>query len=243
VLRRLRPAARIRAPASNRPSHPTTIRQENAIDQAKFILERIDKGKRHLICAATHSPNAAPVGEGVPSSNRCIPNPRIGKFRLLGSATYSGAGGEVFRTYRDQTHFISGSCRTERGVIFRACNFLYCGPTSPTEKFRRPDGKVYDARNVHLLTRDRRFGRLQYKRTRAEQKQLLTEQGCEFFKDNGCKHRFVGIFGDRRIKRILRAALRWAVLAYPKREPSPEDRVQVVDLNSVPKNFSIAPAL
>jgi hypothetical protein len=51
----------------------------------------------------------------------------------------------------------------ERGVIFRACNFLYCGPTGPTEKFRRPDGKIYDARNVHLLTRDRRFGKLRCK--------------------------------------------------------------------------------
>jgi len=106
----------------------------------------------------------------------------------------------------------------EKGVIFRACNFLYCGPTSPTEKFRRPDGKVYDARNVHLLTRDRRFGRLRYKRSRAEQKQLLIEQGCEFFKDDKCKQRFVGIFGDRRVKRILRAALKWEVLPYPKRQ-------------------------
>jgi len=102
----------------------------------------------------------------------------------------------------------------EKGVIFRACNFLYCGPTSPTEKFRRPDGKVYDARNVHLLTRDRRFGRLRYKRSRAEQKQLLIEQGCEFFKDTGYKHRFVEIFGDRRLKRILRRALRWNVMEY-----------------------------
>ena len=126
----------------------------------------------------------------------------------------------------------------ERGVIFRACNFLYCGTTSPTEKFRRPDGKVYDARNVHLLTRDRRFGRLRYKRSRAEQKQILIEQGCEFFKDTGCKHRFVGIFGDRRTKRILRAALRWNVMEYPKRAQSPEDRVHVVDVDPVPTTFA-----
>lgn len=126
----------------------------------------------------------------------------------------------------------------EKGVIFRACNFLYCGPTSPTEKFRRPDGKIYDARNVHLLTRDRRFGKLRYKRSRAEQKQMLIDQGCEFFKDSGCKHRFVGIFGDRRMKRTLRAALRWEVLPYKKREPSPEDRVQVVNLDPVPKTFA-----
>jgi hypothetical protein len=126
----------------------------------------------------------------------------------------------------------------EKGVIFRACNFLYCGATSPTEKFRRPDGKVYDARNVHLLTRDRRFGMLRYKRTRAQQKQMLIEEGCEFFKDTGCKHRFVGIFGDRRTKRILRAALRWETLPYLKRESSPEDRVQVVNLDPASKAFA-----
>jgi len=43
--------------------------------------------------AATHRQLAL-----LPSINRCIPNPRIGKFQLLGSATYSGADGEVFRT-------------------------------------------------------------------------------------------------------------------------------------------------
>ena len=128
----------------------------------------------------------------------------------------------------------------ERGVIFRACNFVYCGTTSPTEKFRRPDGKVYDSRNVHLLTRDRRFGKLRYKRSRAEQKQLLVEQGCEFFKDTACKHRFVGIFGDRRIKRILRRALRWEVCSFLSQTPSPEDRVQVVDLGRVPTTFAAA---
>ena len=115
--------------------------------------------------------------------------------------------------------------------------------TGPTEKFRRPDGKIYDARNVHLLTRDRRFVRLQYKRTRAEQKQMLIEQGCEFFKDNGCKHRFVGIFGDRRMQRILRRELRWEVTEYPKREPSPKDRVQIADLESVPTTLGAASVL
>jgi hypothetical protein len=126
----------------------------------------------------------------------------------------------------------------EKGVIFRACNFLYCGPTSPTEKFRRPDGKIYDARNVHLLTRDRRFGKLRYKRSRAEQKQVLIDQGCEFFKDSGCKHRFVGIFGDRRMKRVLRNALRWQVTDYPTHAASPEDRIQVVQSNLGAKAFA-----
>lgn len=30
------------------------------------------------------------------SSNRCIPKPRIGKFRVSGSTTYSRAGSDVF---------------------------------------------------------------------------------------------------------------------------------------------------
>src|SRR6202007_1399812 len=108
----------------------------------------------------------------------------------------------------------------ELGTIYQSLGWPCCGYTNATEKFRRPDGKVFDARNVHLLTRDRRFGRLRYKRSRAEQKQILIEQGCEFFKDTGCKHRFVGIFGDRRTKRILRAALKWEVMEFPKQEPS-----------------------
>jgi hypothetical protein len=125
----------------------------------------------------------------------------------------------------------------ELGTIYQSVGWEFCGYTNPTEKFRRPDGKVYDARNVHLLTRDRRFGTLRYKRSRAEQKQLLISEGCEFFKDDMRKLRYVGFYGDRRTKRILRAALRWEVLPYLKREPSPEDRVQIVDLDPVPKSF------
>jgi hypothetical protein len=126
----------------------------------------------------------------------------------------------------------------EQGILYRACNFLFCGMTKPTEKFRTPEGKVYDARNVHLLTRDRRFGKLRYKRSRAEQKQLLISEGCEFFKDDTRKLRYVGFYGDRRTKRILRAALRWEVLPYPKREPSSEDQFQVIKSDPVAKAFA-----
>ena len=140
-------------------------------------------------------------------------------------------GYNVFVAYADPAGEIT---RT----IYQSLGWSFCGFTSPTEKFRRPDGKVYDARNVHLLTRDRRFGKLRYKRSRAEQKQLLISEGCEFFKDDKRKLRYVGFYGDRRTKRILRAALRWEVLPYPKREPSPEDRVQVLDLDPVAKTFA-----
>ena len=71
------------------------------------------------------------------------------------------------------------------------------------------------------LARDRRGGTLKYKRSRAEQKQLLLEQGCEFF-EGTAKHRYVGFYGDWRTKRMLKAALRWPVLAYPKRPQNEE---------------------
>lgn len=141
------------------------------------------------------------------------------------------AGAHVFVAYADPR-------AGELGVVYQSVGWQFCGFTNPTEKFRRPDGKVYDARNVHLLTRDRRFGKLRYKRTRAEQKQLLVSEGCEFFKDDQRKLRYVGFYGDRRTKSILRAALRWEVLPYLKRVQSSEDRVQVVDLDPAPKTLA-----
>lgn len=140
-------------------------------------------------------------------------------------------GYNVFVAYADPR-------ANERGIIYQSLGWAFASFTNPTEKFRRPDGKVYDARNVHLLTRDRRFGKLRYKRTRAEQKQLLMSQGCEFFKDDSRKLRYVGFYGDRRTKRILRAALRWEVLPYPKPAPSPEGRVQVLDPDPIPRTFA-----
>jgi hypothetical protein len=51
---------------------------------------------------------------------------------------------------------------------------------------------------------------------------MMMDDGCEFFKDTERKLRFVGIYGDRRTKRILKAALRRPVLPYPKRPVSGE---------------------
>jgi hypothetical protein len=140
-------------------------------------------------------------------------------------------GYNVFVAYADPR-------ANERGTIYQSLGWSFCSFTSPTEKFRRPDGKVYDARNVHLLTRDRRFGKLKYKRTRQQQKELLISEGCEFFRDDARKLRYVGFYGDKRTKRLLRAALRWEVLSYQKRVRSPEDSVQDVDLDPVPKAFA-----
>jgi hypothetical protein len=105
----------------------------------------------------------------------------------------------------------------EVGQIYSAVNFLYTGMTAGTEAFVTPDGKKHNSRQIHGLTRDRRHGELKYKRTRAEQRQLLIEQGCEFERVGG-KHRFVHFAGDRRTKRLLSKALKWEVLPHPRRE-------------------------
>ena len=104
----------------------------------------------------------------------------------------------------------------EIGTVYQACNWLYCGMTHPTEQFITPDGKTKDARLVHAYTRDRRGGTLKYKRTRAEQKEIMKAEGCVFIKGHA-KHRYVGIYGEKHLRQTLREHLQWPVLPYPKR--------------------------
>ena len=85
---------------------------------------------------------------------------------------------------------------------------------------------------------------MKYKRSRAEQKQMLIEQGCQFFKGTP-KHCYVGIYGDRRVTRILRKALRWPVLPYPKRfqsecEAGDEKKCMNISSVSVTENKDVA---
>jgi hypothetical protein len=52
--------------------------------------------------------------------------------------------------------------------------------------------------------------------TREDRLKELKNRGCQFRKGEP-KHRYVGIFGDKRTKRLVRKALKWPVLPYPKR--------------------------
>ena len=110
----------------------------------------------------------------------------------------------------------------EVGQLYSAVNFLYTGMTKGTETFTTPDGKKHNSRQIHGLTRDRRNGQLKYKRTRAEQKEILLKQGCKFERVGG-KHRFVLFSGDRRSRRLLRKALKWEVLPHPRRSKNAEN--------------------
>jgi hypothetical protein len=104
----------------------------------------------------------------------------------------------------------------EVGTLYQSVNFEYTGMTKGTEVFITSDGKRHNTRQIHGLTRDRSNGRLSYKRSRAEQKKLLIEQGCVFEKVGG-KYRYVKISGDRPTKRLLRAALKWKVEPHSRR--------------------------
>jgi len=116
----------------------------------------------------------------------------------------------------------------ERGQIYSSVNFLYTGMTKGTEDYIDADGKRHNTRQVHGLTRDRRNGKMNYTRTRAQQKEILLKQGCKFERVGG-KHKFVLFSGDRRTKRLLRSALRWKVMEHPRRSKNAES--EYIDKN------------
>jgi hypothetical protein len=166
------------------------------------------------ICGAEHAHRVATLCRGA-----CVhwAHPHSASF-LINAACKKMAHEKNYTLFVAYSDDAAG----EIGTVYQASNWLYCGTTNPTEKFRTPSGEIKDARLVSAYSRDRTGGTLKYRRTRAAQKALLVEAGVEFFKDGGRKHRYVGIYGDRRIKRILRRALRWEVLAYPKRQQAAE---------------------
>lgn len=182
------------------------------------------------ICGSEHADKVATLCRGA-----CLPwaHPHSASYLISEACRQmTKKGYNIFVAYSDPE-------AGEIGTVYQASNWLYCGMTNATEKFKTPDGKIRDARHVHLLTRDRTNGTLKYKRTRAEQKALLLADGCEFFKGNA-KHRYVGIYGNKGEKRILRKALKWNVLPYPKRtavptaEPSPVHTKSVEPSESLP---------
>lgn len=153
-------------------------------------------------------------------------------------------GFNIFVSYADPS-------AGEIGTVYQACGWNYCGTVSSgASSFvwaGKPvahdpiwgtfkDGKLHDERNIQHSTR--RGLRLEC--SRREKRLRMIEEGFMFLKSPP-KHRYVGFYGDRRTQ-LLRSALRWRVLPYPKRERSPEDRVQVVDLDPVPTTFAAASA-
>lgn len=108
----------------------------------------------------------------------------------------------------------------EVGQIYSSLNWIYTGRTQASQQFV-VDGKIRDCRQISNLARDgtpKKKGEPQkYRRSRAEQKQLLLEQGAVFI-PGAPKHRFVGIYGSPLMVKRLHMALKLPSLPYPKRE-------------------------
>jgi hypothetical protein len=143
--------------------------------------------------------------------------------------------------YRDAT----GKLRDSK-LIHSATRSRRGRSASPDETGRRffvRDGKKYYAGETlpdGTVVRGNKLYPYIPLSTRAERKKQLIEQKAEFERGNP-KHRYVGIYApDRRIKRAILQALRWQTFPYPKREPSPEDGVQVVNVDPIQTTLATA---
>jgi hypothetical protein len=115
----------------------------------------------------------------------------------------------------------------EVGTVYQACGWNYCGTVSsgassflwagkPIAKdpiwgtFK--NGELHDERNIHNAIR--RGYRIEC--TRGEKRLRMIREGFVFLKSPP-KHRYVGFYGDGKTVEILRLALKWETLRYPKR--------------------------
>jgi hypothetical protein len=148
--------------------------------------------------------------------------------KTSGTTMYRDATGKV----RD-SKLIHSAIRSRRGRSAR--------PDETGRRFFIRDGKKYYAGDTlpdgTVVGGNKLYPYIPLS-TRAERKKQLIEQEAVFERGNP-KHRYVGVYApNRRIKRAILQALRWQTFPYPKRAQSPEDRVQVADLDPVPKTLA-----
>jgi hypothetical protein len=142
----------------------------------------------------------------------------------------------------------------EIGTVYQACNWLHCEPTKQGSSLfvwsgkkgkGFKDGKERDERNIQHAVRSRRFkgqpiAAYQIKCTRREARERMVKEGFLFLKATP-KRRYVGFYGDRRLVRELRAALRWNEVPYPKR--TVEGHPDGTPIGSVVRSHESAPNL
>lgn len=119
----------------------------------------------------------------------------------------------LFVAYADERAF-------EVGQIYASLNWQYTGRTQAAQRFIL-DGKIHDSRQVSGLARDRRGHQegepMKYRHSRAEQKELLVEQGA-LFVPGFAKHRYIGIYCSPGTVKRLKKALKLPSLPFPRRE-------------------------
>jgi hypothetical protein len=116
----------------------------------------------------------------------------------------------------------------EIGTVYQASNWIHCEPTNQgSSMFVWPgkkgegfkDGRLRDERAISAVLRDRSFSKItayRIKGTRHEYRAQMVKDGFLFFRSTP-KRRYVGLYGDKRQVRELRAALKWNEIPYPKR--------------------------
>ena len=166
------------------------------------------------VCGPIHADKVITLVRGATEDWADQPVVSNGKVHTGAAASYLIAEACRQMTKKGYNVFVAYSdpAANEVGTIYSSLPFQYCGmPVSKHEMVRTPDGKERDERHVSSLAK-------QQGRSFSEQKKLMREQGCTFFKANS-KHRWVGFYGDRRTVRLLKKALLWNELSPPKRQP------------------------
>jgi hypothetical protein len=105
----------------------------------------------------------------------------------------------------------------EVGTIYSALGWTYTGRTNPSQVFSL-NGRIYGSKQVSNMARDfreRKGEPTKFLRSRAEQKQLLIEQGA-MFHPGFSKHRYVGVYGPS--PTVFYKALKLPSLPHPRRE-------------------------
>lgn len=137
-------------------------------------------------------------------------HPHAASFLISRACNLMGRYGyHIFVAYADP---MAG----EIGTVYQACNWIYTGQTSPSDQMMTPKGVIKDTRLISAYTRDRRNGRLCYKRSWSEQKDMLIKDGYTFFKGNP-KHRYIGVYAPPNVKREIMRSLNVTKFPYPKR--------------------------
>jgi len=174
------------------------------------------------VCGPDHAERVKTIVRGATEDWADQPVVSRGKLHTGAAASYLIAEACRQMTKKGYNVFVAYSdpAAKEVGAIYSSLNFQYCGmPVSKHEMVRTPDGKERDERYVSSLAK-------QQGRSFSEQKKLMRQQGCTFFKANS-KHRWVGFYGDRRVVRALEKALLW------KEHPPRPKRQTVCDTSKV----------
>jgi hypothetical protein len=92
-----------------------------------------------------------------------------------------------------------------QGIIYRATNWLYTGLID-----ERLVGAIINGQEYHAQTLNDWLGS-------SSKSEVLKKDSNAEFVYGGAKHRYVYFLGNKRQRKVLRQALKWPVLPYPKK--------------------------